>query len=79
NASHTPAFELILTDWIPLASDSAALLDRLNILLCQGQLGADSRLVILNTLDAQTALTDTERVRLAIYLVMTSPEAAILR
>lgn len=74
-----PTFELILDDWTPLVNNTDELIDQLNILFCHGTLGAASREVVIDSLDAQTSLSPTERMQLAIYLVMTSPEAAVLR
>ncbi len=62
---------------IAIANDPTALVDRLNILLAAGQLSDNTKTIII---DAITSLTDpAERVDLAIYLVLISPDYAILK
>jgi len=61
----------------------SALLDRLNILLCRGQLSAKSKFIIQNTImDYQTTLssyTPERALQDAIYFIMISPNYMILK
>ena len=60
-----------------LAADATALLARLNLLLCGGQLTAASQALILAALNAMLASTDTQklnRVYAAVLLVMASTD-----
>ena len=62
---------------LALVSDAAALLDRLNLLLCAGQMSTASQTLILNALNAMLATTDTQkrnRVYAAVLLVMASSD-----
>ncbi len=68
---------------LPLAADASALVQRLNLLLCAGQLSADTQALIVNALNA-TPLTPTSpdsarlnRVAAAVLLVMASAEYLI--
>ncbi len=79
-AFHTwyPPFEnprITLTDYETLAEDPEELLDRLDIVLTQGQLSQDTREVILDVLDRMEDRMD--RAKTAIYLMLISPEFAI--
>ncbi|MBK8111547.1 MAG: hypothetical protein IPK46_15075 [Saprospiraceae bacterium] len=70
--------EVLLTDNNKLH----ILLDRLNLLLAQGRLTAPSLAIIKNVITELPNGTTTEkrdRVRLAIYLIMSSPEYLINR
>ena len=65
-----------------VADDSNALLDELNILLCQGQLQASSRSQIAAAVDgaySPTTANRVDRIRLATYLVTISHDGAILK
>jgi hypothetical protein len=58
------------------------LLDRLNLLLAQGRLSQSSLAIIKNVLiewPASTTAEKRERVKLGIYLIMSSPEYLINR
>ena len=60
---------------LALAADANALLDRLNLLLCAGQLSAATRTTILTAVNSIAATTDTgklNRVYTAVMLVMAS-------
>jgi uncharacterized protein (DUF1800 family) len=68
---------------LPLAGDAAALVKRLNLLLCAGQLSADNQTLIVNALNA-TAITDgssdsarRDRVAAGVLLVMASADYLI--
>lgn len=58
---------------LALAADATALLNRLNLLLCAGQLSAASQTVILSALNAMVAATDAQkrnRVYAGVLMVM---------
>lgn len=68
---------LDLTDEIALAANAAALVDRLDLLLTYGHMSARTRQIVI---DAVERLSDpVERTRLAVYLVVLSPEYAIVK
>jgi hypothetical protein len=58
------------------AKDSDALLDQLDIYLCHGQLSERSRGIIKETIDKYpvTVYGLAERIQLAAYLVLISPD-----
>jgi hypothetical protein len=66
-----------------VADSQAALLDNLNILLLNGQMSDALRQTILNAFAAlpgwydQSPARQAERVKMAIYLIMASPEYAV--
>jgi uncharacterized protein (DUF1800 family) len=67
---------------IALATNIPALLDRLNLLMCAGQMSAATRTRITTTLTALpsgTAAQQTERVQTAVLLTATSPDGATQR
>ncbi len=71
---------LDLANWLALARTPAALVDNLNLLLAAGSMpkAATDRIVAaVGAMPANSVASDTERVRSAIYLVLTSPQAAI--
>ena len=62
---------------LALATDATALLNRLNLLLCAGQLSAASQTLILTALNAMAVGTDAQkrnRVNAAVLLVMASAD-----
>jgi uncharacterized protein (DUF1800 family) len=62
---------------LAMAGDPAALVRRLNLLLCAGQLGADNMNLIFNALVPMASSTDAARrnkVAAAVLMVMASPE-----
>jgi len=62
---------------LALAGNPPALVDRLNLLLCAGQLGSETRTLIINTLSGMAATTDNDkanRVYAAVLLVMACPD-----
>jgi uncharacterized protein (DUF1800 family) len=62
---------------LALAGNASALLDRLNLLLCAGQLSAASRSLILTALSAMPSSTDTNkhnRVYAGVLMVMASAD-----
>jgi hypothetical protein len=71
-ASYTAELALVL--------DTTALVNRLNLLLCAGQLSAATRTLMINALNAtsvtatSTAATKLDRVCAAVLMVLASPE-----
>ncbi|MFC0016312.1 DUF1800 family protein [Roseibacillus persicicus] len=65
------------TELTALASDVPSILDHLSILFCGGTLGAQSRETISTILQSEPDLTD--RARLAVFLVLISPEGTCLK
>lgn len=60
------------------AATNAALLDHMNLLLAGGKMSAHTRSIILDALDSPELIED-ERIKLAAYLTLMSPEGAIQR
>ncbi|MEL6971329.1 MAG: DUF1800 family protein [Bacteroidota bacterium] len=71
------ATALDYTDEIALLSDPVEIVDRLNILLAAGQLSTNTQDVIVTAL--QSTEIEEDRLPLAIYLVLISPDFAILK
>lgn len=66
-------------DFMPYLEDSDSLLDYLNIVVCAGGMSAQTRSIIKSNL-AKTDISDSvEKARLAVYLVMMSPEGSVQR
>jgi len=61
-----------------VASNPAALVDQVDLLICTGNMTARTRGILLSKL-ADTALTEQDRVALAVWLAMTCPEGATQR
>ncbi|MCS7032534.1 MAG: DUF1800 domain-containing protein, partial [Phycisphaerae bacterium] len=57
-----------------LAGNPAALVDRLNLLLCYGQLSPQARQTIINHVSALSPANPLERVRAAVHLIVTSAD-----
>lgn len=72
-------FSLDYSAELGLVNDPPALLDRLNLLLCGGDMKPSTRSLILTQLQRLPAARAHERVWLAVYLTFTSPDAAIQR
>lgn len=69
-------------DWsreVELAADSDLLLDHLDRYFCSGQLSSNSRTLIPNAVEQIPATDRLTRTRLALQLVIASPDAAIQR
>jgi hypothetical protein len=69
-----------MTQELSLASNAAALFDRLNLLLAANQLSSATKTLIVNALNGISASTESgrrSRVSTAITLVMSSPEYLI--
>jgi hypothetical protein len=60
-------------------NEIGSLLERLNLILFHGQMSADTRTTIRTALEQVPQSNWEERVRLAIYLSMISPDYLILR
>lgn len=82
----TGRFRLNLSELETLAADNAALLDRLDLLFTHGTLSAESRAAIRTALDGITAgmvpagsTLAQQRARLGLYLILLSPDYAILK
>ncbi|MEM7513447.1 MAG: DUF1800 family protein [Bacteroidota bacterium] len=65
------------TEELTLTNSPAALVDRLDILLANGLLEDDTKTIMVNAISQLSSPTD--RLRMAIYLIMISPDYAILK
>ena len=65
--------------FLPYASDHAALLDYVNLVVCSGHMNARTRSIILTALNNTDSGDDPGRVRLAVYLALMSPQGAVQR
>jgi len=82
--SPSPFITLNFAEFLPNARNTTALIDQLNLLFCGNSMSAATRarvttthqLVVNNT---SPTVTETERVRVAIHLVLASPDAAVQR
>ncbi len=68
---------LNLTTELSLAADSAQLVDHLNTVLMASQMSPEMRAILINTLDQIPPSNPTERVRTALYLIVTAPEYVV--
>lgn len=78
NDLRTPPFqraELDLGEYLALAEDTPALVDRLDAVMTYGSLSAPTRQVIISTVDAID--TPNFKVQTAIYLMFISPDYAV--
>jgi hypothetical protein len=75
----TYQFPLDIAREIALAATPEKLIDHLNLLLAAGNLQPSSRTLILNAIQQLPQTRPADRARLAIYLTLTAPEAAIMR
>lgn len=80
----SPFVELNFEEFLPNARNSAALIDQLNLLFCGNSMSAATRARVTTAhqsavKDTNPATTDTERVRVAMHLVLVSPDAAVQR
>jgi hypothetical protein len=69
------------SDLLPLANDSAALLDEVNLLFCGGMMSYQTRNNIIWALSSIASWDSSglERVKVAVYLAATCPEGAVQR
>jgi uncharacterized protein (DUF1800 family) len=65
---------LVLTPWLPLASDPGALTDAIGGLLLHGSMSSQMRASIVRAVTAVSSSNPTKRVRTAIYLVASSSQ-----
>lgn len=78
----TPEFAFNFTTEIALAPSADALLDRLDLLLTEGQMSDGTRTVIKNVIQTMPYATEAERadrVHVAVFGVLVSPDCAIMR
>jgi uncharacterized protein (DUF1800 family) len=69
---------LTLTDLLPLAKAPQQLVDYMNLILCGGTMTqADTNLIVSALTRMPTSTADLEKVRSALYLVVTSPEGSV--
>ncbi|MFK8045445.1 MAG: DUF1800 family protein [Crocinitomicaceae bacterium] len=70
-----------LTSLYDLVKDTDAFLDHLDVYLCNGQLSAHTRSVIKNKFEEYSgSLTDLDsKIKLALYIVMVSPDFVVLK
>ncbi len=76
---HTYSFPFDLSAETALAATPEKLLDRLNTLFCGGGMTLGTRTLILNNLIQIPADQPEARARVAIYLVLTAPEGAVMK
>lgn len=69
---------LTLTDLLPLAKTPQQLVDYLNLIFCGGTMTQSDTNVIVSALTRMpTSTADLEKIRSALYLVVTSPEGSV--
>jgi uncharacterized protein (DUF1800 family) len=71
-------YPLDFSSTLLLAENPAALVDHVNLLVCSGNMTTRTRGILLNAI-SNSALSQKERVALAVWTAMTSPEGAIQR
>ncbi|MEF8765932.1 hypothetical protein, partial [Stenotrophomonas sp. A3_2] len=59
---------------LPLAGTPASLVDRMNLILCAGQMTSATRTLILNAVQAVPKTDALHRIATAVYLTMNSPD-----
>ena len=68
------------SEFIPLVTDVPSLVDRAALLFCGGDMIPQTRELLIESISQLDELTEqTERIRLAFYLALMSPEGAILK
>lgn len=77
NDSELPEMRLDLTSLVDLAGDHEALLLRIERLFFAGTMSSHTRAVISGALDEAASLSDSDRVKLALYLAMTAPDQVV--
>lgn len=75
----TPKFAFDFTREVALAGDHEALIRHLDLYLCNGLMSDSTFNHILSNLDSAASLSDLNRVKLAVWLVAISPDAAVLK
>ncbi len=66
-------------DLLAIAGDDVTLIDRVNLLLCAGNMSARTRTAILDAFAAEPDLTDKDKVVVALWTTINSPEGATQR
>ena len=66
-------------DLLPFVTNTDALLNQLNLLVCGGSMSAQSRALIKNSIDSLSPTDHAGRVRLAVYLVIMAPDGVVQR
>lgn len=82
--SPSPFISLNFAEFLPNARNSPALIDQLNLLFCGNSMTATTRARVTTAHQSAVnntspTVTDTERVRVAMHLVLASPDAAVQR
>lgn len=82
--SPSPFVFLNFAEFLPNARNSPALIDQLNLLFCGNSMTAATRARVTTAHQSAVnntspTVTDTERVRVAMHLVLASPDAAVQR
>ena len=70
------------TPWLPLADNGESLVAEINTVLAAGQLGAATRTLIVNAINAMPKGTDAlrlNRIRVTLVLVLAAPEFIVLK
>jgi hypothetical protein len=75
-AGWTWSFPFDYRDSMNLAENPDALVDQMNLLVCSGSMTARTRGIMLGAL-GNPALSQSDRVALAIWIAMTSPEGVV--
>jgi uncharacterized protein (DUF1800 family) len=78
-AGDAPEFKFNFTAERALAGTPSALADRLNLLLCNGQMSAQTRARVVDAINRVPLANAEGRVLLGVWLAAVSPEAAILK
>lgn len=71
----------VYADWseyLQIQND-AVLIDELSLLLCHDQLSANTRTIVLNALQAVGEFDPEDRMRMALYLILISPDYNVIR
>lgn len=79
---HTPHVEVDLTSFYPLAADPETLINRLDVLLTHGRLSDETRATIKEAMSGIPEFWDDWqmwRTRMALYLLMISPDYVVLK
>ena len=77
-ASYSWRYPLDYRENLLVASNAAALVDQVDLLICAGNMTARTRGILLSKL-SDAALAEHDRVALAVWLAMTCPEGAVQR
>jgi uncharacterized protein (DUF1800 family) len=75
----TYAFNPDYRDLLEVAGNTALLVDRANLLICGGMMGATTRATILDMLSQVSSSDPLQRVQLTVFLASACPEGAVQR